>query len=52
MLDNLFYIDECGISPDGCLNNGTCNDGVNEYFCMCVTGFTDNKFEHQQIRTF
>jgi Notch-like protein len=43
MLDNLFYIDECGISPDGCLNNGTCNDGVNKYMCTCVTGFSGDR---------
>lgn len=38
MIDNLFYIDECGISSDGCLNNGTCIDGVNKYTCACVAG--------------
>ena len=31
-------IDEClGIS---CHNGGTCTDGVNEYTCECVAGYT------------
>ena len=31
-------IDEClGIS---CHNGGTCTDGINEYTCECVAGYT------------
>lgn len=31
-------IDDCADEP--CLNGGTCNDGVNDYTCICVDGYT------------
>ena len=31
-------IDDCVDQP--CLNGGTCVDGVNDYTCMCVDGYT------------
>ena len=31
-------IDECASRP--CLNLGRCQDGLNEYQCNCVSGFT------------
>ena len=35
-----FYsdIDEC--APGPCIH-GTCKDGVNQYTCTCVPGYTD-----------
>ena len=31
-------IDECESRP--CMNNGTCIDGLNNYTCECVAGYT------------
>ena len=31
-------IDDCADQP--CLNGGTCSDGVNDYTCVCVDGYT------------
>ena len=31
-------IDEC--SPNPCQNGGTCADGVNNYTCACVAGYS------------
>ena len=31
-------IDDCADQP--CLNRGTCNDGVNDYTCVCIDGYT------------
>ena len=31
-------VDECLSNP--CLNNGTCVDDVNGYFCECIRGFS------------
>ena len=36
-------IDDCASSP--CQNSGTCTDGVNEYTCTCVTGYTGSNCE-------
>ncbi len=30
-------IDEC--SPNPCLNDGTCVDGINEFTCQCANGW-------------
>ena len=32
-------IDDCASSP--CLNNGTCVDGINNYYCLCQDKFMD-----------
>ena len=32
-------IDDC--QPDPCLNGGTCRDGIANYVCSCVAGYTD-----------
>ena len=31
-------VDECNSNP--CENGGTCIDGINEYSCQCVAGYT------------
>ena len=31
-------VDECSSNP--CENGGTCIDGINEYSCQCVAGYT------------
>ena len=36
-------INEC--SPDPCLNDGTCSDGIDSYNCSCITGFTGTDCE-------
>lgn len=40
---NVFFvlfidINECASQP--CLNGGACTDGVNEYTCNCLAGWT------------
>ena len=35
---NLLDIDECESRP--CMNNGTCTDGLNDYTCECMAGYT------------
>ncbi len=35
---NYADIDDC--LPGPCLNNGTCEDGINSYRCHCSQGFT------------
>ena len=43
-LDNFFLdIDDC--INHTCSNSGTCEDGVNSYFCNCTLGFTGNHCE-------
>ena len=42
-LDNLSYtfdldIDDCQSNP--CLNGGNCTDGLNNYTCSCLPGYT------------
>ena len=42
-LDNLSYtfhldIDDCQSNP--CLNGGSCTDGINNYTCSCLPGYT------------
>ena len=43
----MFYlfedIDDCANSP--CQNGGSCTDGVNQFTCQCVTGFTGTNCE-------
>ena len=34
----LVDIDDCADQP--CLNGGTCSDGLNDYTCTCVDGYT------------
>jgi Notch-like protein len=29
-----------------CLNGGTCIDGVNQYSCVCMAGFTGSNCQH------
>ncbi|XP_072028805.1 uncharacterized protein [Amphiura filiformis] len=36
-------INECASSP--CLNGGTCRDGVNQYTCICLLGYTGLRCE-------
>ena len=39
----LLDIDDC--TSDPCMNGGTCTDGVNDYTCDCVTGYTGTTCE-------
>ena len=32
-------IDECALVS--CLNGGSCEDGINDYTCHCVAGYTE-----------
>lgn len=32
-------INEC-LSPNACLNGGTCTNAIGDYSCLCNTGFT------------
>ena len=36
-------INECASNP--CLNEATCQDGINNYTCNCLPGFTGNSCE-------
>ena len=36
-------IDDCANSP--CQNGGSCTDGVNQFTCQCVPGFTGTNCE-------
>ena len=36
-------IDECASDP--CQNAGTCVNGVNRFWCVCVDGFTGSECE-------
>ncbi|EDO31408.1 predicted protein, partial [Nematostella vectensis] len=36
-------IDECASDP--CQNGATCNDGLNNYTCACISGFTGTNCE-------
>ena len=39
--------DECATAS--CLNGGTCTDGVNEYTCTCLPGYTGSHCETGKI---
>jgi hypothetical protein len=40
-------IDECADAP--CQNGGTCTDGVNDYTCTCVTGYSGDMCETSKL---
>lgn len=40
---NFSDIDECALIP--CKNGGSCTDGINEYSCACVPGYTGSDCE-------
>ena len=40
-------IDEC--IPNPCENGGTCFDGINDYKCTCVPGFTGDSCQGNNI---
>ena len=42
-LYTLLDIDEC--DPVPCRNGGTCFDGINEYRCHCMAGYTGDVCE-------
>ena len=35
---NVLDINDC--DPNPCQNNGTCHDGVHDYTCECMPGFS------------
>jgi polyhydroxybutyrate depolymerase len=41
--DPCVNIDEC--NPNPCQNGGACTDGINEYTCECIEGYTGNSCE-------
>ena len=49
-------IDECASNP--CRNGGTCTDGINEFTCACLPGWsgptceTSNVYKHSRIFLF
>ena len=43
-------IDEC-VSQSQCQNGGNCIDGVNQFTCQCVPGFTGNNCEISKFKT-
>ena len=43
----LIDIDECASNP--CQNLGTCTDGVNQYVCGCVAGYTGANCETSKL---
>ena len=36
----IYFLDIDDCDPNPCQNNGTCHDGVNNYTCECMPGFT------------
>ncbi|CAG5117093.1 unnamed protein product, partial [Candidula unifasciata] len=38
-------INECALNANGCLYNGTCQDGSDTYSCSCVNGFSGSHCE-------
>ena len=42
---SLIASDKNECSPDPCLNGATCVDGVNQYTCNCVPGYTGTNCE-------
>ena len=50
--NNLLYtflsdIDDCQSNP--CLNGGSCTDGINNYTCSCLPGYTARNCETGNI---
>ena len=39
----LLDVNDC--MPNPCENGGNCTDGVNEYFCTCIPGYTGTDCE-------
>ena len=39
-LSVIFIPDVNDCMPDSCQNGGNCTDGVNEYICICILGYT------------
>lgn len=40
-----FYSDDC--NPDPCLNGGTCRDLTDAFECLCKTGFSGLRCDHE-----
>ena len=40
-------IDDC--DPNTCMNNGTCTDGVDDFTCDCLPGFTGKNCEMSKL---
>ena len=45
----IFFPDINDCEKNGCMNNATCQDGVNSYDCLCRPGFTGDMCETSKI---
>ena len=46
----IFVLDVNDCMPNPCENGGNCTDGVNEYLCTCITGYTGTDCETGKYR--
>ena len=43
MIQTYFLIDIDNCAPNPCQNDGECVDGIADFTCICVEGFTGKK---------
>ena len=39
-LTNIFFVDINECASDPCQNDGFCQDGINQYTCLCLPGYS------------